>query len=107
MEAFFECGWARDPRRRAIAGLAHTRFQMEYVVVPEAVRRARCDRRWLETPETTFKMTAADHDRFLALCRPPTQDELDDGPMPAPPEGCDTWARWASRRWPTLPCLDR
>lgn len=104
----FGC-WSSEERYaiRAIAGLAHASFTMEYVVVPEPVRRARCDKRWLDTPETTFEMTTADHERFVVLCQPPTQSELAYGPIPDPPEGCGTWAQWASRRWPTLPRLDR
>jgi predicted kinase len=104
----FGC-WSPEERYaiRAVASLAHARFTMEYVVVPEDARRARCDQRWLDTPETTFAMTPADHDRFVALYRPPTREELGDGPIPDPPAGCGTWAQWASRRWPTLPDLDR
>jgi len=104
----FGC-WSPEERYaiRALAGSAGARFQMEYVVVPEEVRRARCDRRWSEAPETTFEMSSADHDRFVALCQPPSAGEWADGPLPPPPDGCETWAQWASRRWPTLPTLDR
>ncbi len=104
----FGC-WSPEERYaiRAVAGLAGAGFRIEHVVVPEAVRRARSEKRWLETPETTFEMTDADHDRFVAEYQPPTPSELSNGPIPDPPEGCDTWAEWASRRWPTLPVLDR
>ena len=104
----FGC-WSPEERYaiRAIAELAGARFRMEYVVVPEAVRRARCDRRWQEAPETTFEMSAADHDRFADLVQPPTEAELSNGPMPSPPDGFETWPAWASDRWPTLPRLDR
>ena len=103
----FGC-WSPDERYaiRVIAGLAHATFALLYVEVTEAVRRARCDKRWSESPETTFAMSAADHDRFLLECRPSTADELAYGPVPEPPSGCQTWAQWASRRWPTLPALD-
>ena len=103
----FGC-WSPEERYaiRVIAGLARATFSLEYLEVPETVRRARCDRRWSESPETTFAMSTADHDRFLALCRPPTTNELTYGPVPDPPPGAETWAHWASRRWPTLPLLD-
>ena len=103
----FGC-WSPEERYaiRVIAGLAGATFALEYVEVAETVRRARCDQRWSESPETTFAMSAVDHDRFVSLCQPPTADELAYGPVPEPPGGCQTWAQWASRRWPTLPALD-
>ncbi len=102
----FGC-WSPEERYaiRVIAGLAQATFTLEYQEVPETVRRARCDTRWLESPKTTFAMSNADHDRFLSLYQPPTATELTYGPVPDPPEGCETWAGWASRRWPTLPRL--
>ena len=103
----FGC-WSPEERYaiRVIADQVQANFTMEYVRVAEAERRARCDRRWLEAPETTFEMTDADHDRFVSLCRPPTEDELSYGPVPEPPAGFQTWPHWASHRWPTLPRLD-
>jgi predicted kinase len=103
----FGC-WSPEERFaiRAIAELAGARFTMEYVTIAEAERRSRCDRRWLDAPETTFEMTSADHDRFLSLCQPPTKNELSYGPLPEPPAGFVSWPHWASDRWPTLPRLD-
>ena len=103
----FGC-WSPDERYalRAIAELTGAGFTMEYLSIPEPERRARCDRRWLQAPETTFEMTSDDHDRFVALCRPPSADELSNGPIPRPPAGFETWPQWASDRWPTLPRLD-
>jgi predicted kinase len=104
----FGC-WSPEERYaiRSIAELAGAGFRMEYVVVPEAVRRTRCDKRWSEAPETTFEMTPADHDRFVDLCQPPSSNELAYGPIPDPPDGCETWIRWANQRWPTLSVSDR
>jgi predicted kinase len=103
----FGC-WSPDERYaiRAIAELADANFTLEYLRIGESERRARCDQRWLRAPETTFEMTNADHDRFVLLCRPPTESELSYGPIPEPPAGFDTWPQWASHRWPTLPLLD-
>ncbi|GAB3596525.1 AAA family ATPase [Angustibacter peucedani] len=102
----FGC-WSPEERYaiRAITEGAGARFRLEHLVVDEAVRRARCDQRWLEAPETTFEMTAADHDRFAEQCQPPTAVELSGAPLPVPPEGFASWPAWASSRWPTLPLL--
>ena len=104
----FGC-WSPEERYaiRAIAEQAQGHFSMEYVEVPEPERRERCDRRWIEAPETTFEMTSADHDQFVALVQPPTMTELTYGPMPNPPDGFQNWPTWASDRWPTLPVLQR
>lgn len=102
----FGC-WSPEERYaiRAIAQLAQANFTMEYLTIQESVRRARCDRRWEQAPQTTFEMTSADQDSFVALCRPPTEAELSHAPIPAPPSGFATWPHWASHRWPTLPLL--
>ncbi len=49
----------------------------------------------------------ADHDRFLALCQPPSSAELIYADIPEPPSGYENWLHWASNRWPTLPRLDQ
>jgi predicted kinase len=103
----FGC-WSPEERFaiRAIAELVGARFAIEYVEIPESERRARSDRRWLTARETTFEMTSADHDRYVAAFRPPTEEELSYGPLPEPPAGFTTWPHWASDRWPSLPRLD-
>ncbi|WP_404349964.1 AAA family ATPase [Phycicoccus jejuensis] len=101
----FGC-WSPEERYaiRAIAESAGGRFVLEVVRASEEERRRRARQRWLDHPETTFEMTEADHDRFLAAVRLP-DDELAGGPLPAPPDGHATWHGWASERWPTLPDL--
>jgi len=103
----FGC-WSPEERYaiRALAGLAGADFQLEYLRVPEAERRLRCDLRWQVAPETTFEMTSADHDRFEALCQPPSAAELSYDALPLPPVGFASWPAWARDRWPTLPVLD-
>ncbi len=103
----FGC-WSPEERYaiRAMAEFEGARFAMEYLTIPEAERRERCDRRWAQAPETTFTMSEQDHDRFVALCQPPTAHELAYGPIPVPPSGYASWPHWASDRWPTLPRFD-
>ena len=102
----FGC-WSAEERYaiRAVAEVARARFQMHHLELPEPERRARSDRRWRETPNVTFHMTDADHDRFVSLFRAPTADELAGRAMPDPPLGFKSWPAWASYRWPTLPDL--
>jgi predicted kinase len=90
---------------RVIAESVGADFALEFVHVDEDERRRRASRRWLEAPDTTFEMTDADHDRFLAAIELPSQDELENGPVPPPPPGHASWPAWASARWPTLPDL--
>ena len=104
----FGC-WSAKERYaiRAIAELARARFELHHPELSEPERRARSDRRWRETPNVTFHMTDDDHDRFLALFRAPTADELAGKALPDPPPGFESWPAWASDRWPTLPRLDQ
>jgi predicted kinase len=90
---------------RVIAEKAGAHFALQYVQTSEEERRRRASTRWLEAPESTFEMTDADHDRFLASIELPSPDELQNGPIPPPPQGHDTWPDWASWRWPTLPVI--
>lgn len=104
----FGC-WSAEERYaiRHLAEAAGGRFELVLADLDEEQRRQRADRRWAEAPESTFPMTAADHDRFLAGYQPPTPEELSYAPVPAPPDGSPDWATWASRRWPTLPAAPR
>jgi predicted kinase len=103
----FGC-WSPEERFaiRAIAESTGARFELRYVSIDEEERRSRAAVRWETAPETTFPMSDADHDRFLALCQPPTAGELAYAPIPDPPPGFESWFEWASRRWPSLPRFD-
>jgi predicted kinase len=103
----FGC-WSPDERQalRWIADLAGADFELHYLSLPEDERRRRAEARWRESPEETFEMTLADHDRWLAEFTPPTPDELPGRPLPPPPIPFGSWAAWACDRWPTLPRLD-
>jgi predicted kinase len=67
----FGC-WSPDERYaiRVIAESVGARFDLRHVSLEEAERRARARSRWESAPGTTFPMSDADHDRFLALCQP-------------------------------------
>src|SRR3954452_20116653 len=97
----FGC-WSSEERYalRAIADLAGADFELHYLVLAEDERRERADARWRESPEVTFEMTFEDHERFRALFSPPTPGELQRGPLPPPPIPFQSWAAWASHRWP-------
>jgi predicted kinase len=100
----FGC-WSPEERYaiRTIAESAGARFVLHHLELDEHERRARARARWETAPETTFPMSDEDHDRFVALCVPPSRAELAYAPIPSPPPGFDSWFDWASRRWPTLP----
>ena len=103
----FGC-WSPDERYaiRAIAESTGARFVLQHLSIDEGERRARATLRWESAPETTFPMSDADHDRFVALCLPPSAAELSYAPIPVAPSGHENWFDWASRRWPTLPRFD-
>jgi len=103
----FGC-WSPDERYaiRVIAESTGARFDLQYVHIDEGQRRARATSRWESAPETTFPMSDADHDRFLALCKPPSGAELSYAPIPDAPSGFKNWFQWASHRWPSLPRFD-
>lgn len=103
----FGC-WSPEERYaiRAITESVGGRFDLQYVSIDEAERRARVRSRWDTAPETTFAMSDADQDRFLALFTPPSASELSYDPIPDPPYGFVNWFEWASERWPSLPHLD-
>jgi predicted kinase len=103
----FGC-WSAEERYaiRAIAESVGARFNLQYVSIDEQERRARAAARWESAPETTFPMSDADHDRFLALYQPPSEAELSNAPIPEVPSGFENWFHWASDRWPSLPRLD-
>lgn len=102
----FGC-WSPEERYaiRAIAEGTGAEFRLEHLLLDESERRARADRRWRTAPDTTFPMSAEDHDRYLAQIQPPTEAELAAAPIPDPPDGHGSWFTWASVRWPSLPVL--
>jgi len=104
----FGC-WSAEERFaiRSVTDSVGAGFDLQYVKIDEAQRRARAATRWQEAPESTFPMSDADHDRFLALCQPPSSAELIYADIPEPPSGYENWLHWASNRWPTLPRLDQ
>jgi len=102
----FGC-WSAEERYaiRAVAEVVGAGFEMRHVEIDEAERRDRAALRWKTDPESTSPMSDADHDRFLALCTPPSQAELSYARRQAPSD-FESWLHWASNRWPTLPRLD-
>ncbi len=103
----FGC-WSPEERYaiRSVAEAAGAQFVLQDFELTEDERRARAARRWADAPATTFAMSDADHDRFLAAYRPPSEAERSYAPIPAPPHGFRSWLHWAGERWPTLGYLD-
>jgi len=103
----FGC-WSADERQalRAIADLSGADFELHYLSLPEDERRKRAQAHWRESPEETFEMTLQDHKRWRVQFAPPTPEEFAGQPFPRRPSPFDSWAGWASDRWPTLPRLD-
>jgi len=66
----------------------------------------RIERRWAESPSTTFAMTEEDHAGNLAVFVAPDEDELAGQHAPRPPAPYERWAEWAAHRWPSLPSWD-
>jgi predicted kinase len=73
----FGC-WSPEERYaiRVIAESVGARFELLHVSLDETERRARATSRWTSAPATTFRMSDADHDRFLASYQPPSPTEL-------------------------------
>lgn len=97
--------WGRE-ERAALTDLARhvgLHCEVRYCHVPEMERRARIDRRWAESPSTTFDMTAADHAANLAFFEAPGKDELAGRHTNRPPSPYEHWGDWAAARWPSLP----
>src|SRR6185437_15145060 len=93
----FGC-WSPEERWaiRAVAEQAGATFHLEYLALPEPVRRDRAASRWRDEPSSTFPMSGADQDAYQAVFEPPTPDELAGSPVPDPPGGHRTWLEWAS-----------
>lgn len=102
----FGC-WAADERWavRAVAEHAGARFQVHFVDLPEPARRHRAAARSQADPESTFEITADDHERFAGMFQRPSQSELNATRLPGAPEGFESWLTWAAARWPSLPDL--
>ncbi len=100
--------WGRE-ERAALANLARhagARCEVRHCHVADNERRARIDRRWAESPSTTFAMTDNDHAANLTVFDAPDEDELAGRHAPRPPAPYERWAAWAAARWPSLPSWD-
>ncbi|MEZ0494004.1 AAA family ATPase [Kineococcus sp. TBRC 1896] len=93
--------WSRDERDalRHVFGAAGVSCVVEHLVVEADVQRGRVARRWRERPQDTFPISDDELVEWRASFEAPDESELAGGPVPAPPAG-QTWADWASGRWP-------
>ncbi|GAB3460874.1 ATP-binding protein [Kineococcus endophyticus] len=93
--------WSRDERDalRHVFGAAGVACVVEHLAVEADVQRERVARRWRERPQDTFPISGDELVAWRASFEAPEESELGGGPVPAPPAG-QSWAGWASRRWP-------
>ena len=96
--------WGRDERSalRALAAQVGVATEVVYLPVDPVEQRRRVAERFRSEPGQ-FLMTDEEllgwHDRFDV----PDDAELHGGTIPPVPAPYDSWARWASARWPSLP----
>lgn len=96
--------WSRDERSalRWLAREAGASCRTVYLPVDPDVQLDRIVHRQETAPHTTFPMTRSDLDEWRARFEEPDAAELRGEPVPDPPHGWATWARWAGDRWPSL-----
>lgn len=95
--------WSRDERtalRQAAADVG-ARAELRYLALDPAEQRRRLDRRQVEEPHTTRRMSDDELAGWLARFTPPTPGEVDGTePLDDPPAGFATWGQWRAHRWP-------
>lgn len=100
--------WARD-ERSALVWLAEcvgAQSTVLYFHVDEDVQLGRVTRRFQDSPEDSFPISAERLADFRAYFQVPLGGELDGSLRLDPPPGWTGWSEWASNRWPTLPPLE-
>lgn len=96
--------WSVD-ERSALRWIAHSLgvpAQIVYLPIDEGEQRRRVAGRY-RSGTGEFRISDAELTTWRAQFEEPNQDELRGGPIPPVPAGYDTWGRWASERWPSLP----
>ncbi|WP_043350610.1 ATP-binding protein [Beutenbergia cavernae] len=95
--------WGRDERSalRWIAQQCGSPCVVEYRPVGAAEQRERVGARVRSDPSQEL-LTDAELDAGRAVFEEPDGAELDGGAVPPPPEGYESWGRWAAVRWPGL-----
>ncbi len=96
--------WGRDERSalRWMAASVGASATVVYLPVGLEEQRARIRARYATEPGQ-FRMSDTELQQWHRQFQAPDLEELDGGPVPAPPAGCASWWGWASERWPSLP----
>ncbi|WP_159701860.1 ATP-binding protein [Arthrobacter sp. 18067] len=100
--------WARD-ERSALVWLSErlgAESSILYLPIDEKTQLGRVTRRFLESPQESFPLSAERLAGFRHYFQIPQETELDGTIRFDPPPGWSTWSEWASNRWPTLPTLE-
>jgi predicted kinase len=95
--------WGKDERSalRQAAADRGARVEMLYLEVTPAEQRRRADKRQVQEPHTTWRMSDDDLAKYAAIIQIPTPGELDGSePIDDPPHGFETWDAWCRHRWP-------
>ncbi len=97
--------WGKDERSalRWIAGTVGAQCEVVYLPIEHDEQRRRVTRRFLLTPEQTFRMTDVELHQWRAQFQAPDDDELQGSDIPRVPPEYGSWPSWACERWPSLP----
>ena len=95
--------WGKDERSalRALAASVGATSELVYLQVDEEEQWRRVQARPTTDAATTFEMTKAELEGWRRIFQPPVATELESAHIDPPPQGFDSWERWAAQWWPT------
>jgi predicted kinase len=97
--------WGKDERSalRWIADTVGARSQVVYLPIDHEEQRRRVTNRFVATPDQTFRMTDVELEQWRTQFQAPDDEELLGSQIPPVSPEHETWSKWASQRWPSLP----
>jgi predicted kinase len=96
--------WGKDERSalHSLAIDAGAEYQMLYVDVDEEEQRRRIAERMGTDSGSTYAITPEELSQYRSQFQIPDRDELNGIAVDSPPAGFETWASWATDRWPSF-----